>query len=961
MASKHSLAIERINALAELERVGWQVVPAGDDEVQVRCPVHDDTNPSVMLNIDRNLWQCHAADCHAKGDIVSLLAHILKTDRAVVLADLKKRYDLGSESKAISPEVVERFHEKIWDSGPLLKALYARGLTESDIRQHRLGYHDGRITIPVYDLEKRCVNIRRYLPGAPGPDKMRNTKGYGQPRLYLINQTKYDQVWICGGECKAIVGARLLNPHGVGAICVTAGEGAWDVSFNGLLKGKHIYVCMDVDPGGVSGSRKVASQLTFDAASLHIIKLPLDVTKYPKGDLNDYVGSEKATGDDLLKLMVEAEKFVVDKIDTTIEQPPIEVRLSESTNAKLVGLNIKTDAVIQALDETPYLVPKEVSVSCTRDQPNCSWCPVRSLEPNKDTGRVVLTINGTSSGLLDMVNADKAKQKEALREAMRVPPCKVYTTAVKDYYHVFDVRLTSQLEIGGDNKDHVTQPAMIVDNLIDLNTPYVLGGRVYPNPKNQQAILLLNKVEAAADSLSCFAPTDSELQELMVFRPLTWTLDGIEAKLHEVYCDIENNVTRIYQRRSLHLTLDLAYHSPLYLNIDGHLTNGWVNAIIVGDSSQGKSEASTKLIEHYGLGERVDCKNASSAGLVGGCVPGVGNRWFIQWGIIPTHDKRLVVLEEIKGASTEIIGRLTDMRSSGRAEIPKIEKRRAWARTRLVFVSNPRSDRPVAAYNFGIETIKELIGSLEDIRRFDIADILSAVDVNVTEINRRTMAAEATVPKFNSILCRRRVLWAWTRTATQVRFTPEARNLCLTAAESLCEKFTDALPLIDKGTTRYKLARLAASLAVMTLSTADDDIQTVVVRDCHVAYIVRELEARYSKPSFGYRDFSAAQAFSNAVIDPGIVEKWIKGTKHPSDLVEHLLHAREITLTDLQDWCELERDDAQKLLSLFVRKHAIVREKSYYIKTQEFINLLKRVKAAGLPQTASTSPAQEQF
>jgi hypothetical protein len=69
------------------------------------------------------------------------------------------------------------------------------------------------------------------------------------------------------------------------------------------------------------------------------------------------------------------------------------------------------------------------------------------------------------------------------------------------------------------------------------------------------------------------------------------------------------------------------------------------------------------------------------------------------------------------------------------------------------------------------------------------------------------------------------------------------------------------------------------------------------------------------------------------------------GTKYPKDFVEHLINNTEITAVDIQDWCELpDRDSAQILLSLLVRKHAVYRVKRWYIKTSGFIALLKDMK-----------------
>ncbi len=148
--AKSNLPIERIEALVELNRIGWKYEPSGNNEFKIKCPCHPDDTPSASLNTSNNLWICHA--CNAKGDVVSLLAHILKTERKLVLLELSKRYNL-EQIKTISPSAVERFHQAIWTSGKFLQELYARGITDDDIRKARIGYsaNDGRISIPVYN------------------------------------------------------------------------------------------------------------------------------------------------------------------------------------------------------------------------------------------------------------------------------------------------------------------------------------------------------------------------------------------------------------------------------------------------------------------------------------------------------------------------------------------------------------------------------------------------------------------------------------------------------------------------------------------------------------------------------------------------------------------------------------------------------------------------------------------
>jgi hypothetical protein len=583
---------------------------------------------------------------------------------------------------------------------------------------------------------------------------------------------------------------------------------------------------------------------------------------------------------------------------------------------------------------------------------------VSPREPDENTGKIDVTIPPTSRGILDLIGSPKKSQREGIREALRIPSCKIAGFVVKSHYSVLDLRLTPQLHVTGDNTDHVIQPAfLITDDIIELNTPFNFTGKVFPSPKNQQAVLLLHTIEKAEDSLSAYSPTESELAAFRIFQPDEWTVAGLQRKLDEIHGDLESNVTRIYSRRNLHLAIDLSFHSCLYFMFDGRQQKGWTNTLIIGDSSQGKSEASLRLSEHYGLGVRHDCKNATTAGLLGGLQQMV-NRWMVTWGIIPTHDRRLVVMEEIKDTPPEVLSRLTDMRSSGIAELTMIEKRKAHARTRLIMISNPRSSRPISAYNFGVEAIKELIPGLEDIRRFDMATILSAEQVDPALINRLVDAEAAVQHVYTADLCKKLVLWAWTRDVTQIRFAPGAEEACLKYAIQMCDQFSEMMPLCDRGTMRHKLARLAISLAIRTYSVGKDP-NVVLVRPCHIEYIAKFLTAEYSTPVFGYDDFSKAQVFANRLLNADLVKRQLKNTKYPKDLVEHLLHSDEITLIDLCDWCEIDRDIGQQLLSFLVRKHALYRTRRWYVKTSQFIQHLKAMQAEGLENKATPLDKEE--
>ena len=950
----------KISVLAELQRLSVPVQFSGEKEVLCPCPFHKDKTPSCTVNLDKRVFKCFA--CPAKGDFVTLLTGFLQVDRASVVRDLASRYGVAS-AKPIANETIERFHDAIWEAKPLLQELYNRGLTDESIRRFRLGYDadSGRITIPIPNAAHQYVNIRKYLPGAPGREKMKNLKGRGHMTLFPVEQLKYDNLIICGGEVKAIAVAQHMNAFGYGAVCATGGEGNWSPLFNRELHDKNVFVCFDIDSAGENATEYVSKLVMRSAASVKVVKLPLDIAKYPKGDINDYFGLEKCTAKSFLDLLEAAEPWTVRKVEEVDNSEPATLHLVDAMKPDNIGKRIKVKALIRALDITPYLVPSEVRCSCSRTEDCCAECPVFGYEPD-DNGFTALRITPESPGILEMMGAPKSQQQDCLKEAIGVPKeCGSAEIFVDKHMAVEDARVAPQLDIASRAIDREMMPAAIIGDSLELNNGYEMTGRVHPHPKTQQATLLISAVKPSEDALSTYAPSEDELKTLEVFRPKKWTKDGINTLLRDINQDLSANVTRIYEREDMHLVFDLAFHSPLLVPFDGTNRNGWVQVLVIGDSSQGKSDTAAALMQHYRVGEKVDCKNASVAGLLGG-LQSIGNRFFVSWGVIPTHDARLVVLEELKGASTEVIGKLTDMRSSGIAEIPKIEKRRTRSRTRLIALSNPRSGMPMSGYNFGVEAVRELMGSAEDVRRFDAVCVVSAQQIDSDKINALQRHRPSVEHRFTSELCHRLILWAWTRNSVELH--QDAVDHILDESTRMCNNYSETIPIVDRGSFRIKLAKLSAALAARTFSCTSD-YDAVVVRKAHVEAVVDLLDRLYSDPACGYRDYSKSQATAESMRDRDGIRRALYATSFPQDLVNSMLATEDIEMRDICDWCGVDRGDAATLLSLLVRKGALRRVNRGYRKSPDMIALLremrdsKDMKHFERPEFANKKPVHE--
>lgn len=934
------IQIGRISAIAELERAGLKFESIGNNELKVHCPVHEDENPSARLNIQNNLWKCFTAGCSGKGDLITLLALHAQVDRSVVLTDLVDRYDLVPV-KSIASDTVEKFHAALQQS-PHVDALKARGVTDDMMRAARIGHHAGRVTIPVYDLQRRVVDVLRYLPGAPGDMKMRHTKGYNTLRLYQPEDLRHQTVWVCGGPLKALVAKHLLNQHGVGAVSSTGGEGTWEPSWSEQFRGKDVVVCYDIDTPGAVSAEKVASQLLAFAASVRVATLPLDPEKYPKGDLNDWIGQEGATAQQLFDLGRKSPTFEPPTRDAVKELGTREVTLEGAIKPELVGWRLRMEAMPVALAEDAYLVPREVDVECDRAQPSCGQCPVYATERDAATGFTPMTVWKSGRAMLSLIGCSVKGQANELKEALAIPPCKVAEFQIRSHRKVLDARLSPKISLVGQGSGTILQPAFIVDQEVDLNVPYKLEALLYPSPEDGKATLLVDKAIEAVDSLGSFELEPEDLAELRLFQPTKQTDEALEARLQSIYNHLACNVTGIYDRREMHELYDLAYHSALYVPYRDRPIKGWLNVLVLGDSAQGKSEAFLRLQEHYTLGERVECKNATVAGLLGG-VQQISGRWFTTWGVIVHHDRGLVALEEINGAPVEVLGKLTDMRSSGIAELPKIERRQARARTRLIFISNPRNNRSMGSYSFGVEAMLELMGSPQDVRRFDLATVVAAGEVNHSTIRERRIHPE----EYSEDLARKLILWAWTRTADQVEISTETEQEIERVAAELYGEYDERIPLLDSGTGTQKLTRIAAAVAARVFST-DEIGEVLQVLPVHVRYAAGLMRRCYGTDATGYGNYSATTRRTYQLREPARVENYIRNSLDPQSLVAGLLTSQLITADDIADFGDLDRDSARRAASFFVRHNALRREKRSYLKTQGFIELLRKLEQEDL-------------
>jgi hypothetical protein len=411
-------------------------------------------------------------------------------------------------------------------------------------------------------------------------------------------------------------------------------------------------------------------------------------------------------------------------------------------------------------------------------------------------------------------------------------------------------------------------------------------------------------------------------------------------KLREISEDLSRHVTRIYGRPEMHALIDLTFHSAISFDFAGKRMNrGWLETLIVGDTRTGKSEAATMLSRHYQAGEIVSCESASYAGIIGGMQQyGSSKEWAITWGTVPINDRRLVVLDEIGGLSTEEIAAMSSVRSSGLAQLTKIQSEATHARTRLLWLGNPRN-APMSNFTYGVQAIQPLIGNPEDIARFDLAMSVRTGEVPASEINRSHGGGRQ---RYTAESCRALIRWVWSRKPEQIRWAAGAEDAVYRAAQKLGADYIEDPPLIQVANVREKIARVAVAIAARLYST-DRTGQLIVVKKEHVKDAMTFIDHLYNMPGFGYGERSK-EVLRDAEKATSLKTEIKSYLYEKPNLAKFLRNTSSFRRQDIEEVLNVDREQANAVISRLWESKMVRKDKGDVRVQPELHQLLRELK-----------------
>lgn len=829
-------------------------------EAAVLCPFpHNkgyETRPSAHVNLSKGVFHCKTCLAEGRFDNGGLSE----------IGFMSKVYGISYEQAAqimnvLIEKSIELHDESNWQS--CIQALKSnqelmnylkneRGLTEETIREYQLGYRGDGIVYPVYLYGLLC-DRRTYMPNSR--PKMRSEKG-AIPLLYPFDHWVDDErpTLLVAGENDCLLARQL----GFNAVTVTGGEGSFPKMFLGLFKGRDVYIVYDCDDPGKIASRNIAFLLKNAGANVYVVDLGLTGTKEDK-DITDFV-MKRGYGAEQLKDRIDQAVPYTDEMleqDRAEKFPPVD--LWDIANGKYAGRAVTSRVVVAGKYDLAMQSPSAVEYVCPKAETGkkspCSSCPLGIRRNNDEIKSLWWVLEDRPEDVMMLVDkcTNKNQQMKNLKALLGIPPdCpngKLNIKARKDVHKViFAPDVESENELTGFRA--VEQFAYVIGHNLEDGGRY----RVYYKPcahplDGHRVYMVVDRVEESDNALNTFEMTEEIKESLKVFQGDPET--KMKERMHRA-----RSITGAFSPEMILYALDIMYHSPLEFYYNGRREKGYPEGLIIGDTRTGKSSTATRLLEYYGIGNITSVKRASAAGLLGGAekLPSGGFR--ISWGTIPRNHKGIVILDEMSGIPTDVIAALTDVRSSGVATIQKIVKGKAPAKTRLLWMSNTREDgngnnRPISDYSNGVQIVRELVGTEEDIARFDFI-MLIPEPKKLTSPEEDKLNQEK-FPAYPRELYRNLIYWVWSRTAEQILWEEGVEEYVWQVAQELNEEFDTHVKLFGAEAWK-KLARIAVACAGACFSCSGDGL-SIRVRKAHVDWASRFLRSCYDNNIFRLRDY----------------------------------------------------------------------------------------------------------
>lgn len=790
------------------------------------------------------------------------------------------------------------------------------GISEEIINQLQIKTYKGTTDMFAYPvlMYGRLADIRKYNKDG----KPRVKSRIGSPAGLIIPfdnwiETPPDRLTlICAGE-KDMAIARSNGFSN--AITITGGEQTLPRTPE-LFRNRAVAIVYDNDDAGIDGAKKLGAYLKRYTQYVKVVTNFHEVCTEPKEDITDFFMKYSKTKQDLINYIEATPILEVTEEDIQSQYPIMD--LMTASRPQNIGRMIQTNIQIVAVSEQAFTVPSTILAE--------KWKVTEEQKANTMLKGEIREWELTDDNVQDILhlidnNFKETDIQKSIKDILRIPQTeKCVSIKQLTKQTVFKAYITDMFETTNTDSMPMEYTAYSLDTKLESGKKYLVTYKLVPHPyKGQQITMLITKAVQASDSVSNFKLTEETKQSLELFRSIPGTVtEKIKSLVEKVKGIIGYN-----GNDTLIQTIDLAYHTALEFNF-GNFKNvrGYLDTLIVGESRVGKSSTAESLRTTYELGMFTSLagNSATIPGLVGGSNKTNGGSYQTRAGIIPQNHKGLIIFEEFGKSNANVVTELTDIRSSNEVRITRVAGTITLpAMVRMIALTNVKAQKgaikPIASYPNGLSIITELVGTAEDIARYDLMLVLSDKGSNIID------PFWTPETPFEKEVYQTRVRWVWSRSPEQIIIDREVGNHIIAKSNELNAKYDCHIKIF--GTEAWKkISRLAIAVAGYVVST-DDNYENIIVTKEHVDYAVNFFIAIYDNPTFKLKEYVEHERRYSVIDQEGITNLQDVYTKYPA-LIMQLENSAQASKQTLAATTGLSMDDLNKALArltsgLFIR------------------------------------------
>ena len=828
-------------------------------ETAVCCPFphhtesgveYQETIPSAHINLDKGVFHCKV--CEKGLSEVSFISEILGC-----------KYEAASKIASLYRDV-ENLHS--WNQlklNPKTKEICNElGISDEVIEELHLKTENREedIAFPVL-MYGKVVDVRNYSPynrAAKIRSRAGSTTGMVIPFDLWINTNPHTWTIICAGE-KDMAVARS---NGFNAITLTGGEKALPKILK-PFKNRRVAICYDHDEAGIEGAKSVAAAILPYVAEVRVCTGFHEVCKEHGEDITDFFTKYKKTKRDLQKYIIDSPVFTPEEAAVVSKVAHPFVTLLEASQPKYIGRVVQSNIQVVATYEKAMPVPTTIHAT----KLNISGDDKYNLMQQGETRDWELC-DKTCQDVLKLVDNNFTEQqiRDNTREILGITKIERDVKIERPTKEtVYQCNVTDLFEVTTKNPQTIEFVAYVIGKRLESGKKYCITYKLTPHPfKGQQLTMIILDATEAADSITDFHLTEDNKKMLDQVK-------NMEGSVHdkvETLSEMAKSYIGYDGYNKLIKAIDLSFHAALQFNFNGNTERGTLDTLIVTESRIGKSSTAEALQKLYSLGTFVSLAggNATIAGIIGGSNK-VNGSYQTRAGLLPMNHRGLVIFEELAKCDKDLVKALTDTRSSGSVKITRVSgDLQLPALVRMITLSNVKSSskniQPIASYPNGITILVDLIGTPEDIARYDLMLVMGETGNRIIDPNWRP------ITPFEPEVYKTKIRWVWSRNPDQIIITREVVEYIFKKCNELNSKYDSHIKIF--GTEAWKkVARLATAIAGYIVSTDDTYEKIIVTTEC-VDEAVDYLISCYDNNTFKLKEYVDNERRYGDIDDDGI-------------------------------------------------------------------------------------------